>query len=111
MKIKPRENFVLENFIRVRVCVHARVPGTGYHVAPLERSWSTRSAQARERSRYPCRITDSEGTAIGYLLRKILPVRLGPRFQLPSLPRSRAWADIEELSDLSGSGTPSTGFW
>ena len=28
-----------------------------------------------------------------------------------SLPRSRAWAGTEELSDLPGSGTPSTVFW
>ena len=28
-----------------------------------------------------------------------------------SLPQSRAWAGIEELSDLQRSGTPSAGFW
>ena len=37
--------------------VHIPDPGTGYHVAPLERSWSLRSAPARECSRHPCRIT------------------------------------------------------
>ena len=50
-----------------RVHVHVPDPGTGYHVAPLERSWSLGSAPARECSRHPCRITGREGTAIGYL--------------------------------------------
>ena len=35
-------------------------------------------------SRHPYRITDREGSAIGYLPRKISPVCLGLWFQLPS---------------------------
>ena len=46
--------------------MHVPDPGTGYHVAPLERSWSLGSAPARECSRHPCRITGREGTVIGY---------------------------------------------
>ena len=75
------------SFTRTRIYVH--IPGTGYHVAPLERSWSVGSARARECSRHPCRITDREGTVIGYLPRKISPVCFGPRFQLPSEVRFR----------------------
>ena len=78
------------------------VPGTGYHVVPLERSWSVRSARARECSRHPCRIADREGTAIGYLPQKISPVCLSPRFQPPSEVRFRDRA--LGLSDLPGSG-------
>ena len=48
-----------------------------------------RTARARECSGHPCRITDGEGTAIGYLPRKSSPVCFGPRFQLPSEVRFR----------------------
>ena len=101
-KIKPRQKFLFTR-TRARSQSRDRIPcrAIGEKLEPRI------SASRGKCSRHPCRITGREGTAIGYLPQKTSPVCLGPAVPTAfrsSLSRSRAWAGIEELSDLPGSG-------
>ena len=78
---------------------HAKILFTRTRARSRSRDWipccaigekmEPRISASEECSRHPYRITGREGTAIGYLPRKISPVCLGPRFQLPSEVRFR----------------------